>query len=284
MAEILHVSDTALMVAACRALETARADGFVSDPHAAALAGERGMAIARALPMREMMCFGVGVRSRFLDGLVAYAVAELGVRTVVNLGAGLDTRPWRMELPAGLRWIEVDFPEILEYKASVLKGVSPACQREQLAADLSDEAQRRAVFEAAGEGPGLVISEGLLMYLSECVVAALAASPRGHWHWLTDITSAEFARRTGASDCDSIQRVRADGNLSGERILQLLQAGGWQIHRHRSYIADVWAIDPVRLQAIAKTAASRAAGEPMTPLPADDPSGVTMLAAGQPAQ
>ncbi|HLH15823.1 MAG TPA: class I SAM-dependent methyltransferase, partial [Bryobacteraceae bacterium] len=55
--EIAHVSDTALMVAACRALETECADGFVHDPFAARLAGERGMAILQALPRPEMMRF-----------------------------------------------------------------------------------------------------------------------------------------------------------------------------------------------------------------------------------
>ena len=58
--EIHNVSDTALMVAACRAMETERPDGLVRDPFAARLAGERGMAIARALPMLPMMCFGIG--------------------------------------------------------------------------------------------------------------------------------------------------------------------------------------------------------------------------------
>lgn len=278
--KILHVSDTALMVAACRALETARTDGFVNDPFAARLAGERGMAIAQALPMREMMCFGVGVRSRFLDELVTYAVTELGARTVVNLGAGLDTRPWRLALPADLRWIEVDFPEMLDYKAGLLAAERPSCQWTQLEADLSDAERRRAVFEAAGDGPGLLISEGLLMYLSEAVVAAVAASLNGTWHWLADITSAEFARRTGTSSCDSIQRVRAEGHLTGGQILDVLRRCGWSACRHRSYLTDAWAIGAERIQALAKLAASRANAEPMKAIPADDPSGVTLFALG----
>jgi len=63
--EITHVSDTALMVAACRAIETEDANGFVRDPFAARLAGERGMAMLRGLPHPEMMRFLVAVRSRF---------------------------------------------------------------------------------------------------------------------------------------------------------------------------------------------------------------------------
>ena len=101
--EIAHVSDTALMTAACRAMETERPDGLIRDPFAAQLAGERGMAIGRALAGGlDRMCFGIGIRSRFLDKLVLDTVAEHGIATVLSIGAGLDTRPWRLELPATL--------------------------------------------------------------------------------------------------------------------------------------------------------------------------------------
>src|SRR5580704_16828734 len=93
--EITHVSYTALMVAACRALESECADGFVHDPFAARLAGERGMAILRALPRSQMMQFGIAVRSHFLDELLLEALASNTIATVLSVGCGLDTRPWR---------------------------------------------------------------------------------------------------------------------------------------------------------------------------------------------
>jgi O-methyltransferase involved in polyketide biosynthesis len=58
--QIQRVSDTALMVAACRALETARADGLVRDPFAERLAGPRGDAILHAITGWQLMCFGIG--------------------------------------------------------------------------------------------------------------------------------------------------------------------------------------------------------------------------------
>ena len=147
--EIAHVSDTALMTAACRALETDRPDGLIRDPFAARLAGERGMAIARALPGLERMCFGVGIRSRFLDELLLDTIQTQGIATVLSIGAGLDTRPWRLDLPAGLRWIEVDFPAMLDYKESVMAAEAPKCRRERLAADIADPSGRKSVFAAA---------------------------------------------------------------------------------------------------------------------------------------
>jgi hypothetical protein len=64
---------------------------------------------------------------------------------VVSAGAGLDTRPWRLQLPPDLRWLEVDFPAILDYKDSLMATEKLRCRRERLTADLNDAAQRRAV-------------------------------------------------------------------------------------------------------------------------------------------
>jgi methyltransferase (TIGR00027 family) len=161
--EITHVSDTALMVAACRALESESPDGLVQDPFAARLAGERGMAMLRAVPRPEMMRFGIGVRSHFVDELVLETLVSHPIAAVLSVGCGLDTRPWRLALPPDLRWIEVDFADMLDYKDALMAGEKPRCHRERLTADVNDAAQRRALYAAAGPAPALMITEGLLM-------------------------------------------------------------------------------------------------------------------------
>lgn len=275
--QILHVSDTALMVAACRALETVRPDGFVRDPFAERLAGARGMAIARALPRLEIMCFGVGVRSRFLDELVAHCVAAHAVGTVLSVGCGLDTRPWRLDLPSDLRWIEVDFPALLDYKAAVLASETPKCRLERMAADLNDASQRQALFAAASGVPGLMITEGLLMYLPAETVEALAAEPvsmSGIRYWLTDLTSPGFARVVGMDSFQGVQNMRASTHLDGTQILDALHRNGWTSIRRRSYVTDVWDFAADRLRAAGHT---RAASESAAPLPPDDPTGVHLF-------
>ena len=84
------------------------------------------MAIARGLVGLERMCFGIGIRSRFLDELLPDTIAKHGIATVLSVGAGLDTRPWRLELPATLRWIEVDFPDMLDYKDAIMASATRA--------------------------------------------------------------------------------------------------------------------------------------------------------------
>ena len=106
--EITHVSDTALMVAACRAHETELEDAFVRDPFAARLAGERGFAILAALPHSKVLRLGLAVRTRFVDELLLEALRQHPITTVLSVGCGLDTRPDRCrahpELGHGARW------------------------------------------------------------------------------------------------------------------------------------------------------------------------------------
>jgi len=111
------------------------------------------MAIFRGLPHPELMRFGVGVRSRFMDELLLEALASKPIATVLSVGCGLDTRPWRLELPPKLRWIEIDFADMLDYKDSLLSAETPRCSRERITADVNDAAQRRGVYAAAGRAP-----------------------------------------------------------------------------------------------------------------------------------
>jgi methyltransferase (TIGR00027 family) len=274
--QIQHVSDTALMVAACRALETARPDGFVRDPFAERLAGERGMAIARALPRLEVMAFGVGVRSRCLDDLVSKCVNERGIRAVLSVGAGLDARPWRLDLPADLRWIEVDFPAILDYKASVMESETPKCSLVRLAADLDDPAARKAVFASVPEAPSLMITEGLLMYLAAETIEALAleSAASAVRYWLSDITSPGFARNVGMDSYQSVQEMRAETHLDGLQILATLQLHGWTTVERRSYLTDIMSFAGPRIMA---AMANRPPGAAPPALPPDDPTGVHLF-------
>src|SRR5262245_42499988 len=117
---IQNVADTAFMVAAWRALETERADALFRDSLAARLAGERGRRIIENLPRGTFLGgWSVVIRTCIIDEFIRAAVAG-GADTVLNLGAGLDTRPYRMDLPSTLRWVEVDFPHVIELKESTL--------------------------------------------------------------------------------------------------------------------------------------------------------------------
>jgi methyltransferase (TIGR00027 family) len=172
---ITHIADTALWVATYRALETERPDALFHDRFADLLSGERGRQIAASMPYPKVMAWALVIRTVAIDELIKQAIS-IGVDTVVNLGAGLDTRPYRMELPAGIRWIEVDFPQMIAYKTEKLAGQQPTCKLERIAADLSDLPLRRTLFSRIGSESrkALVITEGVIVYLTNEESASLS--------------------------------------------------------------------------------------------------------------
>ncbi len=190
------VSDTALWVAVYRAHETERRRPLFRDPYARMLAGERGERIAGRMRYGRQS-WAVVVRTAGFDRLVLEAVRVHGVASVLNLAAGLDSRPYRLELPAELRWVEADLPGVLDYKARRLAGERPRCRLERLPLDLTDaDARRRALGQVgAGAGPTLVLTEGLLVYLDREDVAALARDlakqPAFDW-WLLGLAGPLF--------------------------------------------------------------------------------------------
>ncbi len=236
------MSDTALLVAGCRAIETERPDALMRDPFAARLAGERGQAMFRAVPHPEIMGFGIAIRTRFIDELLLEALAGTGVKTVVCFGAGLDTRPWRLDLPPEVRWIEVDFAAMLDYKETLMEEERPRCRRERLTADLNNSAERRAVYRAVGSAPTLMITEGLLMYLPAATVEAIASeTPRESSiaHWICDVTTSAFTKAIGGGGTRVVRHVQADDHLEGEEILETIYGHGWVTTARHSYITDL---------------------------------------------
>ncbi|HKN65461.1 MAG TPA: SAM-dependent methyltransferase [Gemmatimonadaceae bacterium] len=204
MALIRNISDTARWAAVFRARETERSDALFRDPLARKLAGDRGEQIAASMKMHEKNAWSWVMRTYLFDQYIARGLAS-GVDTILNLAAGLDARPYRMDVPPTLRWIEVDLPELLAYKEEVLAGEKSRCAVERIALDLSDVAKRRALFAQIGVGARkvMVLSEGLLLYLSAEDVGTLAsdlARQPSFQYWAFDIVSPgllEMLRRQG---------------------------------------------------------------------------------------
>lgn len=188
---IRSVSDTALWTAAYRAEESERPDALFIDPFAERLAGTRGAEIARTI-RHPLIRSGVVTRTVAIDRIITNALNGSTYDTIVSLGAGLDARPYRMSLPGSVRWVELDLPPILEYKASVLADETPRCALEAIGVDLADVGARRNALQSAMSRTGrtMVLTEGLLQYLSEEMVAALArdlASYPSVLEWVTDL-------------------------------------------------------------------------------------------------
>jgi methyltransferase (TIGR00027 family) len=179
------VGSTAVMVAAARAVESERPDPLIRDPHAKLLVTNAGAGVlweamldpdvaakvealdTESAAQLEHMRSYQAVRTHFFDTYFKDAVTA-GIRQVVILASGLDSRAYRLDWPAGTTVYEIDQPQVLEYKSTTLaeNGVTPSAERRAVAIDLRQDwpaALRAAGFDPAARTAWL--AEGLLMYL-----------------------------------------------------------------------------------------------------------------------
>ena len=245
---IENVSDTARWVAVYRAMETARPDALFRDPYAERLAGEHGLEIMNGMRSGKRMAWAMIVRTQVFDEIIMERITGAGVDTVLNLAAGLDARAWRLPLPPTLHWIDVDLPAMSEYKASLMRDEAPVCRYEAIAADLTDEAVRHALFSQVGATARtmLVITEGLLVYLDEAEVISLAraihAMPRARW-WLSDIASPmllEFMRKEWGR---AVELAKAPFKFGPADSAAFFAPLGWRETAYRSMMLEARRLD-----------------------------------------
>ena len=167
---------TAKWIAAARARESARPDRLFNDPFASALAGDEGFAI---LARSEAASGGenayLPVRARYFDDLLLSTSA----RQVVLLGAGCDTRAYRLRFPDGASLFELDRAEVLEDKERILTAANahPRCVRRAVAVDFSGSwMDELAATDFDTAKPSAWLAEGLLFYLRTEHVRSLRES------------------------------------------------------------------------------------------------------------
>jgi methyltransferase (TIGR00027 family) len=173
------VGSTALFVATARALEAQKPDPLVVDPYAEifcrAVGGPAADVLDGKIPDHQLKTaeFGEhfvnfqGARTKYFDEYFRRA-ADAGVRQVVVLAAGLDSRAYRLDWPAATTIFELDQPQVLDFKREVLtaQGAQPRAERREIAVDLRDDWQqalRDSGFDVTK--PSAWIAEGLLIYL-----------------------------------------------------------------------------------------------------------------------
>lgn len=236
---IEHITDTARWVAVYRAMESERPDAIFRDPFAGRLAGVEGAAIVDSLRQGRQMAWAMIVRTALIDELVLRAVGAEGFDVVLNLAAGLDARPWRLDLPSELLWIDVDLPSILDHKLGVLAGETPVCRYSSVRADLTDEVARRSMLtDVSGAGRrALVITEGLLIYLTREQVGELARDLHGIpvlASWVIDLASPRLLHLLRRSWGSAAAKGNAPFLFAPEEGTSFFEPFGWRSVDYRS--------------------------------------------------
>ena len=244
------VPKTALGVARIRAAESKRDDRLFDDPYAAAFVAALPDAYKRDIRSRSAgsvglrIAFHVVVRTKFYDDYLLAAAAD-GIRQVVLLAAGLDTRAFRLEWPDGTHVFELDLPETTTFKHEVLSQVDaePHCTRHVVVADLTadwPDALTGAGFDPSQPTAWLV--EGLLVYLTYDDAARLLETVGG--------LSAPGSRLSCEQGRSAMQRAAQSAETGASEATSLWQGGIEDIH---GWLAGHgWAVDAFELAALAE--------------------------------
>lgn len=176
------VGATATMVAAGRAMASKDPRGLINDPFAEPLVRAVGLdlftkmmdgeldlsSVESVSPTRlQAITDGMAVRTKYFDDYFINA-AQTGVRQMVILASGLDSRAYRLPWPAGTTVYEIDQPQVIEFKTTTLAGIgaAPTATRRTIPIDLRQDWP--AALTAAGldtTAPTAWLAEGLLIYL-----------------------------------------------------------------------------------------------------------------------
>lgn len=119
--------------------------------------------------------FGVALRAKQFDNWAADFLRRNADATVLHLACGVDSRAFRIDLPAGVRWFDVDLPDVMELRRKLY---AEADGYRMIAASVTDAAW---LAEIPADKPVLIIAEGLLMYLHETEVRQLLRRLTDHF-------------------------------------------------------------------------------------------------------
>ncbi|MUM20008.1 SAM-dependent methyltransferase [Mycobacterium sp. CBMA271] len=168
------VGETALGIAHIRAVESTRPDAVFVDPYARVLFDAANSASWNTMAQAGISAGGAGLaayvvaRTKYFDDYFMSSVDSYGLRQIVTLAAGLDSRPQRLAWPADTVLFEVDQPQVLDFKETTLlhHGVHSMADYRKVGKDLRfDWANALLANGFDAERPTAWLVEGLLPYL-----------------------------------------------------------------------------------------------------------------------
>lgn len=239
------IAKTSLLTAAMRAAESRRTEKegrLFNDPYADLLAGHEGTELREKAIAESGDQPAIAIRTAYMDQKITAAVND-GVRQIVMLAAGMDTRAYRLAFPAETTVFELDRPEVLNYKKEKLAQAQPHCERKAIAVDLRENWQQKLVQAGFQQGERtLWLVEGLLMYLEESQVVTLInrinslASSRDIM--LCDILSQTLLESPYMKkQLDFLENIGAGWKFGTNDPIEFMKKLGWQTEL--SQAADV---------------------------------------------
>ncbi|MDO9005934.1 MAG: class I SAM-dependent methyltransferase [Aquabacterium sp.] len=166
------VSDTAYYCCGVRMQDAQRARSFCGDAYAKVFMDERGMKIFDKFKHLTLSNVNNISRCLIIDDAVRQRLTKDSGLTIISIGAGFDTRPYRLK---GGHWIELDEPQIIDHKNEKLPVSQCSNALTRIAINFANESLSDKLAFLDGNKPVLIIIEGVIMYLEQPAVAKTIA-------------------------------------------------------------------------------------------------------------
>jgi len=108
------------------------------------------------------------LRCHMIDEAIRSSLSENVDSLVITIGAGFDTRPYRLN---GGTWVELDEAQIIEYKNEKLPIIECKNKLTRIAIDFSNETITEKLASFKRNMPVIIVIEGVFMYLEEKTIA-----------------------------------------------------------------------------------------------------------------
>ena len=167
------ISRTAYYTLGVRAADAATPKPILGDTFAARFMNDEAKAVWQEFTSFTPANGSNAARHAIIDEHLRNAIAADPQATIVVIGAGFDTRAFR--LPGG-RWFEIDEPEILAYKEGRLPSAEAANPLRRIAIEFAREKLSDKLAMIAAPSSVHVVIEGVFMYLTREQRAALLST------------------------------------------------------------------------------------------------------------
>ena len=192
------VSDTAFYCWGVRMVDAASARPVLGDFYAERFMQGRGLEVFEQFRRFDRPNASNVARARLIDDLVREELTSDPDRLVVTVGAGFDTRPYRI---GGGRWVELDEPAVMALKGERLPVEECPGPLTRIPIDFETESLAEKLAPVAGSEGAIVVVEGVLMYLTDeqrrDTLSALVGALPGHVLFCDLMTKRFFDRYAG---------------------------------------------------------------------------------------
>lgn len=241
------VARTAFYCCALRAADAERVRPVCGDTFAARFLDDEIRAQIRPMLNQSGPSASNVARHRLIDDALRAALLSDPRRRIILLGAGFDTRAFRL---SGGRWWEFDSAELLDFKEQRLPAASAPNPVVRAAVDLGDGRLGEHLAPIAGDDQAIVVMEGVSMYLTPAALASTARAVRQYLPnatFICDVMTPAFCRRFSRSLRRELSQRGAEFELGETHPNASIEAAGYRAAAHASIVGRAREAGTVRV-------------------------------------